>query len=93
MEIIALTTAMADARATIQATVHEMQRIERQAIDHPSDMSDLILETLNGCNEILAVVQVHLWYLVRPDSLLQVPGTNADFKGIPLHILTARYPR
>jgi hypothetical protein len=78
MEIIALTTAMADARSAIQFTTQEMRNYRRRA---SGDTVDDILATLNGCNELLAVVQVHLSYLVGVDSLLQVPGTNADNKG------------
>jgi hypothetical protein len=76
MEIIALTTAMADVRAAIQATIQEIRTIERQTTD--DDLHPSILATLDRCKELLEIVRVHLWYLVNPDSLLQVPGTNAE---------------
>jgi hypothetical protein len=75
MEIIALMTAMADARAAVQATVHEIQSVKRQTTS--DDLLPRILGTLARCNELLEMMKVHLWYLVEPDSFLQVPGTNA----------------
>jgi hypothetical protein len=88
MEIIALTTAMADARSAIQATVHEIRSVERQTTD--DDLHPSILATLARCNELLATVQVHLWYLVKPDSFLQVPGTNATSNRTPSTITYIR---
>ena len=80
MEMIALTTAMADARSAIQATIHEIRNYRRSTLTS-FELSADIDDMLSNCNDILRVVQLHLWYLVRSDSLLQVPGTNADYNG------------
>ena len=75
MEIIALTTAMADARAAIQAALREIRNYRRR--DGGSEIDD----TLEASNSMLAVVQTHLAYIARRDSLLVVPGTNAGNSG------------
>ena len=88
MEVIALTTAMADARAAIQATNREIRSCRRQAIHLPERQRDVeISAMLKACDDILSVVQVHLLYLVQSDSLLLVPGTNAERSGISLQKL------
>lgn len=81
MEVIALTTAMADARAAIQATTREIKNW--QAL-HLSDRGrdGGVSAMLRECNDMLSVIQVHLSYLVENDSLLLVPGTNAEHSGI-----------
>ena len=82
METIALTTAMADARAAIQATTREI-RNRRQKILHqsPEGQGEDISDTLQASGDILAVIQVQLSYLAQKDSLLLVPGTNAEKSG------------
>ena len=82
MEIIALTTAMADARAAIQATIREI-RSQRQQVLHqpPEGQREDISVTLQTCEDMLAVIRVHISYLVQKDSLLLVPGTNAEKSG------------
>jgi hypothetical protein len=82
METIALTTAMADARAAIQATLRET-RSRRQEFLHrsPEGQGEDISTTLQACEYILGIIQVHLSYLGQPDSLLLVPGTNAENSG------------
>jgi hypothetical protein len=86
MEVIALTTAMADARAVIQAAIRQIrsyrhQRIQRQP-PGPRDLAtDEMTITLTNSESLLGIIQVHLSYLVRQDSLLLVPGTNADNSG------------
>ena len=85
MEIIALTTAMADARAAIQAASREIRNYKRQVTSSPIDNQPPgrpdIIETLDACESIVSVLQVHLSYLARRDSLLVVPGTNAGNSG------------
>jgi hypothetical protein len=86
MEMIALTTAMADARAAIQAASRGIQNYKRQVlatipISPQNEAASEINETLEACDDMLAVVQVHLAYLVRPNSILVVPGTNAENSG------------
>ena len=80
METIALTTAMADARAAIQATSREIRNQRLLILNQIQDGPD-ITATQQACNDMLAVIQVHLSYLLRQDSLLLVPGTNADNSG------------
>ena len=80
METIALTSAMADARAAIQATSREIQN-QRRLILHLVQGGPDITATQEACNDMLAVIQVHLSYLLRKDSLLLVPGTNAENSG------------
>jgi hypothetical protein len=80
MEMIAMTTAMADARAATQATSREMQN-QRRLILYEVQGGPDIDATLQACNDMLAVIQVHLSYLVQKDSLLLVPGTNAENSG------------
>lgn len=75
MEVIALTTAMADARAAIQAVSKEIRSYARR------DGGAEIYTTSETCDAILAVIQTHLAYIVRRDSLLVVPGTNAENSG------------
>lgn len=82
-----MTTAMADARAAIQATSREI-RNQRRLILHEVQGGPDIAATLQACNDMLAVIQVHLSYLIRQDSLLLVPGTNAENSG-SFMILTA----
>jgi len=83
MEAIALTTAMADARAAIQATTRDARECKRQALHLPDRRIDAeISAMLQACDDILSVIQVHLSYLVQNDSLLLVPGTNAEHSGI-----------
>jgi len=82
MEAIALTTAMADARAAIQATTREAKDRSRQVLYRPDRRTDSEISTmLEACDDILSVIQVHLSYLVQNDSLLLVPGTNAEHSG------------
>jgi len=84
MEVIALTTAMADARAAIQATTREISNRKRQAFHFPDRRGDVeISAMLQECDDMLSVIQVHLSYLVQNDSLLLVPGTNAEHSGTP----------
>ena len=79
MEMIALTTAMADARAAIQATSREIRNRRRQLLHHsPEGQGEDISATLQACEDMLGVVQVHLSYLAQQDSLFLVPGTNAE---------------
>lgn len=82
MEIIALTTAIADARAAIQAATREV-RNRRQKVLHqpPEGQGEDISDTLQACEDMLAVIQVQLSYLAQKDSLLLVPGTNAEKSG------------
>ena len=75
MEIIALTTAMADARAAIQAASREIRNYRRQ------NGSPEIHTTLEACDSMLSGIQTHLTYIARRDSLLVVPGTNAENSG------------
>ena len=75
MEIIALTTAMAEARAAIQAASREIRNYQRR--EGGSQVDDM----LEACDSILAVIQTHLAYIARRDSLLVVPGTNAGNSG------------
>ena len=86
MEIVALTTAMADARAAIQAAAREIQECRRQALTRSVDIQgqsyDEITAARDACNDILAVIQVHLSYLVQNNSLIAIPGTNAENCGM-----------
>ena len=85
MELVALTTAMGDARAAIQAGSRQLQECKRRILSQPGRVrreANQIALTQDACNDILAVVQVHLAYLTRNDSLLVVPGTNAENSGI-----------
>jgi hypothetical protein len=87
MEVIALTTALADARAAIQVSSREIREAirslqRRTDRGQEGDLSNLSA-TQKACDGMLAVVQVHLAYLVRSDSLLLVPGTNAENSGTP----------
>lgn len=75
MEVIAFTTAMADARAAIQAASREIRSYARR------DGSAEIYTASEACDAILAVIQTHLAYIERRDSLLVVPGTNAGNGG------------
>lgn len=75
MEIIALTTAMAEARAGIHASLREIRTYRRR------NAAEDINETLEACHSILGIIQIHLAYISRRDSLLVVPGTNADKNG------------
>jgi hypothetical protein len=80
MEVIALTTAVADARAAIQATTRDIKNW--QALHLPDRRRDGgVSAMLRECNDMLSVIQVHLSYLVQNDSLLLVPGTNAEHSG------------
>ena len=85
MEIIALTTAMADARAAIQAASREIRTYKSQVTSSPIDNQPPgrpdIIETLGACDSIMAVLQVHLAYIARRDSLYVVPGTNSGNSG------------
>lgn len=75
MEIIALTTAMAEAKAVLQASLREIRNYRRR------DAGEDIDETLEACHSMLGVIQTHLAYISRRDSLLLIPGTNADKNG------------
>jgi len=75
MEIIALITAMADARAGIQASLREIRNYPRRNAGEDID------ETLEACHSMLRIIQTHLAYISRRDSLLVIPGTNADKNG------------
>lgn len=88
MEMIALMTAMTDAQAAIQATSREIQN-QRRLVSHEVEGDLDITATLQACNNMLAVIQVHLSYLVRQDSLLHVPGTNAESSGSFLTLATS----
>jgi hypothetical protein len=85
MEVIALTTALADARAAIQVTSREIRNSIRSLqlrTDRGQDVDpSKINSAQQACDDMLAVIQVHLAYLVRRDSLLLVPGTNAENSG------------
>ena len=86
METIALTTAMTDARAAIQATIRQIrsyryQTLQRQAPGPQDHTLDEMTDTLTNSENMLGIIQVHLTYLLRQDSLLLVPGTNADNSG------------
>ena len=86
MEVIALTTAMADARAAIQAAMREIRNFRRQALHLPDRGTEAEISVmLQGCDDMLSVIQVHLSYLVQNDSLLLVPGTNAEHSGYISH--------
>jgi hypothetical protein len=81
MEIIALMTAMTDTRLAVQATISEIRKYRRR-LSSTHRLSEDIAETLQASESFLSVVQLHFWYLTRPDSLLQIPGTNAEKSGI-----------
>lgn len=81
-------TAMADAQAAIQATSREIQN-QRRLVSHEVERSPDITATLQACTNMLAVIQVHLSYLVRQDSLLLVPGTNAENSGSFMTLATS----
>jgi hypothetical protein len=88
MEGVTLTTAMADARAAIQATSSEIRSYRQQIADHPlkanHNLNDHdISVALQACDDMLAVIQVHLSYLSQQNSLLLVPGTNSENSGSP----------
>ena len=92
MEVIALTTAMADARAAIQATTREIRNYRRQVLHLPDRRRDVEINSmLQECDDMLSVVQVHLSYLVQNDSLLLVPGTNAEHSGMSHPLPLTKY--
>ena len=75
MEVIAFITAMADARAAIQAASREIRSFARR------DGDAEIYTASEACGAMLAVIQTHLAYIARRDSLLVVSGTNAGNRG------------
>lgn len=92
MEGVALTTAIADARAAIQAASGEMRSYRRQIAERPLNDNENsndhdISGPLQACDNMLAVVQVHLSYLSQQDSLLLVPGTNTENSGSPFFVI------
>jgi hypothetical protein len=84
MELIGLTTAMADAQGTMQATLREMRNRRGEVLSNQGYYTDPddIEATIEATENALAVVQVHLSYVMSQDNLLSVPGTNSDNWGI-----------
>lgn len=80
MELIGLTTAMADVRGTISATLREIQKQRGQFQGYYTDATD-VQATVEATENSLAVVQTHLSYAMGYDGLLSVPGTNSDNYG------------
>jgi len=80
MEMVALTTAMADAYAKVQATLREMRKerpkvlSDRRGDTDPEDVHAAI-ETSENISDI---IQTQLSYMLRKDSLITIPGTSAD---------------
>jgi hypothetical protein len=81
MELIGLTTAMADVRGTISATLREMQKQRGQLQGYYTD-ADEVQATIEATENALAVVQTHLSYAMGYDCLLSIPGTNSDNWGM-----------
>lgn len=77
-------TAMADASATIQATLREMRNARSQVLSEEyrdTDPED-VDATIQASENFLTIIQVQLSYGLRRDGLLTMPGTNADGFGI-----------
>jgi len=80
MEMVALTTTMADAHAKVQATLREMRKKRPKVLsdslsdDDPEDVH----VTIETSESISNIIQTQLSYILRKDSLIAVPGTNVD---------------
>jgi len=80
MEMVALTTAMADAHAKVQATLREMRKQRPNILsDRLADTDSEDVDTTIETSEIISnIIQTQLSYILRKDSLITIPGTNAD---------------